>query len=84
MTREISSATKKDIDKILKKKGMKKDTFINYNPKSRGERISLEVGVISKVNEVLKDYGLFMIMAGVDSSNEYLFKIIKKEQDVTV
>lgn len=77
MTRDLSQLTKKDLKKILKKQGMTEDTFINYHPKTRGERISLEVGIISQVNKVLEKHGLIMVMQGMDRENDYLFKIIK-------
>lgn len=78
MTRDLSELTKKDLKRILKKQGMREDTYINYNPKSRGERISLEVGIVTQVNKVLGKHGLIMVMQGMDRENYYLFRIVKK------
>ena len=70
--------SEKEFKKVLKRKGMKETKYIEYNPKSRGERIALEVGLISKLNKVLYPFGLIMFLSGADREGNYLFKIVKK------
>lgn len=78
MPRELSKMTKKDFNEILKKQGIKKEDFLNYHADSNSEKMRLEVGLLSKVNKVLEEYGAVMVLQGCDRQGDYLFKIVKK------